>query len=351
MRVALLTGLVALALGAIACSAPAPPSAPAASQPSGSPSPAAAAPASQTPVVLAASENVTSNVFVWLARDLGFFQQHNVAIDLQTINAINAIKALVAGQLDGVLLGSPEVVAARASGVDLTIVAVFVSHYNQIMVVPPEITVVEQLRGRTVGVITKTSVNGVGTVAGLRALGLETPRDYQVFETGVAGVYTGLANQLMAGNVDAAALEAQLARRVVAQGYRELYDQAAMGTPTAAGALTFRTEYLRANPQVVQQVVDTLIQSVVYAKSHREETLTAFREHSKLDDPAELDFVYERVVQQILSAEPYPAPEQFPDLIEAMAAEQPAVRSLDVSALIDRRFVDDALRRLGTPAR
>jgi NitT/TauT family transport system substrate-binding protein len=211
--------------------------------------------------------------------------------------------------------------------------------------VPPETTAVEQLRGRTVGVITKTSVNGVGTVAGLRAFGLETPRDYQIFETGVAGVYTGLANQLMAGNVDAAALEAQLARRVVAQGYRELFDQAAMGTPGAAGALTFRTEYLRANPQVVQQVVDTLIQGVTFAKSHREETLAAFREHSKLDDPAELDFVYERVVQQLLSATPYPAPEQFPDVIEAMAAEQPAVRSLDISTLIDRSFVDDTLRR------
>src|SRR4051794_9352534 len=234
MRTALLTRLgAALLLGIVACGTPpAPARPPAAAQASaGASATDAATPSSVTPVVLAASENVTSNVFVWLARDQGLFQQHNVAIDLQTINAINAIKALVAGQLDGVLLGSPEVVAARASGVDLTIVAVFVSLYNQIMIVPPEITSVEQLRGRTVGVITKTSVNGVGTVAGLRALGLETPRDYQVFETGVAGVYTGLANQLMAGNVDAAALEAQLARRVAAQGYRELFDQATMGTP------------------------------------------------------------------------------------------------------------------------
>jgi ABC-type nitrate/sulfonate/bicarbonate transport system substrate-binding protein len=119
--------VTALALGIGACSAPPPPSVPPASQPSGAPSAAPTTPAVQTPVVLAASENVTSNVCVWLARDQGLFQQHNVAIDLQTINAINAIKALVAGQLDGVLLGSPEVVAARASGVPLTIVAVFVS--------------------------------------------------------------------------------------------------------------------------------------------------------------------------------------------------------------------------------
>src|SRR3954452_12409270 len=129
MRTTLLVRLVAALLGIIGCGAPsAPAGPPAAAQPSVSTAAASAptSPANPTPVVLAASENVTSNVFVWLARDQGLFQQHNVAIDLQTINAINAIKALVAGQLDGVLLASPEVVAARASGVDLTIVAVFV---------------------------------------------------------------------------------------------------------------------------------------------------------------------------------------------------------------------------------
>src|SRR6478672_4959166 len=144
MRTALTRLGAALLLSAVACAAPTapaslPPAAPASAGTSARDVPAT--PASVTPVVLAASENVTSNVFVWLARDQGLFQRNNVNIDLQTINAINAIKALVAGQLDGVLLGSPEVVAARASGAaDLTIVAVFVSLYNQIMVVPPETT-------------------------------------------------------------------------------------------------------------------------------------------------------------------------------------------------------------------
>jgi len=244
-----------------------------------------------------------------------------------------------------VVLGSPEVLAARASGSPLTIVAVFVPSYNQVMMVPPEITTVEQLRGRTVGVITKTSINGVGTVAGLRAFGLETPRDYQVFETGVAGVYPGLANQLMVGNVEGAALEPQLALKLRPLGYRELFDQLAMGTPASSAALTFQTDYLRANGPAVQKVVETLIQSVTYAKTHRDETIELFRKVSKLDDPADLDFVYDRVVQHLLSATPYPAPEQFADAIDVLAAEQPDVRSVDVATLIDRSFVDRALQR------
>jgi ABC-type nitrate/sulfonate/bicarbonate transport system substrate-binding protein len=333
-----------LVLGVVACSASAPARSPA---PGAGGAAAAGVPASAPlgPVVLAASENVTPNVFTWLAREHGLFEQNGVQVDLQSINAIAAIKALVAGQLHGVVLGSPEVVAARASGSPLTIVAVFVPSYNQVMMVPPEITAVEQLRGRTVGVITKTSINGVGTVAGLRAFGLETPGDYQLFETGVAGVYAGLANQLMVGNVDAAALEPQLALKLQPLGYRELFDQVAMGTAASSAALTFQTDYLRSNGPAVQKVVETLIQSVAYAKTHREETIALFRKVSKLDDPAELDFVYDRVVQQLLSSTPYPTPEQLTDVIDVLAREHADVRSVDVATLIDRSFVDHALQR------
>src|SRR5438105_13538643 len=107
-----------LVLSFVACSSTAPARSPA----SGAGSEAgAAAPAGATasaplgPVVLAASENVTPNVFTWLAREYGLFEQNGVQVDLQSINAIAAIKALVAGQLHGVVLGSPEVLAARAS--------------------------------------------------------------------------------------------------------------------------------------------------------------------------------------------------------------------------------------------
>src|SRR5262245_11542431 len=138
-----------LVLGVVACSAatPARNRAPSDVSPAGAGAPAGA-PASALlgPVVLAASENVTPNVFTWLAREYGLFEQNGVQVDLQSINAIAAIKALVAGQLHGVVLGSPEVLAARASGSPLTIVAVFVSSYNQIMMVPPEITAVQLLR-------------------------------------------------------------------------------------------------------------------------------------------------------------------------------------------------------------
>ena len=305
---------------------------------------AGAAPSNE-PVVLAASQNVTNNIFVWLTHEHDLFARNGVNVDMQNINAITAIKALVAGQLNGVILGSPEVIAARAAGSDLTIVAVFNQVYNQMFVPPPPVTAPDQLRGKTIGVITRTSINGVGTERALRTFGLEAYRDYNLVETGAAGTYQALFAQMLTRNVDAAGLEPGYARKAVEEGYRVLFDQATMDLPTASGTLTFHTDYVRQHPVLVQKVVDSLIEGVRFAKQNRAETQAAYSKYFKITDPTELELTYDRVVGQILARAPYPALEQFPDTIEAMAKEQPEVRSVDVATLIDRRFVDDAVRR------
>jgi NitT/TauT family transport system substrate-binding protein len=336
--------IAVLGVGLVACGEPQPGLGAGAAAPSAAGA-AAAAVAGQAPVRLAASQNVTSNIIVWLAHEVGLFAKNGVNVDLQSINATTAIKALVAGQLDGVLLGSPHILTARAAGSPLTIVGVFVQVVNQRFVVPAEITTVEQVRGKTVGVITKASINGEGTIRALRLFGLEPGRDYTLVETGSAGTFEALTGQLLARNVHAAALEPNFAQKAVTEGYRELFDLTTLDLPVAAACLAFKTDYVRQYPDQVQKVVDSLIESVRYAREHRAETQAAFSKYFRLTDPAELDATYENVVGQVLAKVPYPSLEQFPGTLEAMASEVPEVRSIDVATLIDRRFVDDAVRR------
>jgi ABC-type nitrate/sulfonate/bicarbonate transport system substrate-binding protein len=256
-----------------------------------------------------------------------------------------AMKAFVAGELQGIWVGGAELVSARASGVPVTIVGVFVPVYNQVMMAPPSIGSVADLRGKTVGIITYPSVNGVGTVAALRLYGLEAGQDYRIVESGSAGVYQGLATQLLAGNVDAALLPPEIARGVAPQGYGELFDQATLNTPAVSAALAFQDDFLQRQPAAVQKIVDSLIDGVRYAHEHRAETQELLRQDFRVTDPTELDLVYDRLVSQVFAREPYPVAANFHDTVEALARELPAVREVDLDRLIDRRFVDDAVRR------
>jgi ABC-type nitrate/sulfonate/bicarbonate transport system substrate-binding protein len=342
--------LFGLVLGSLllACAAPAPTAeAPRAAAPAAgaAAAPAVPVPAPSEPVTISASQNVTSNLIPWLAQEAGLFARNGVSVDLQNINAQVATKAFVAGQLQGIWVGGSEVLGARAAGTPITIVAVFVPVYNQLMLAPPPAASVADLRGKNVGIITYNSINGVGTIAALRQFGLEPGRDYQVVETGSAGVYQGLAAQLMARNVDAAALPPDLARKVVPEGFGELFDQVTLSTPAVSASLAFHHDVLRQQPATVQKIVDTLVEGVRYARGHRAETQEVLRKYFRVTDQAELDLVYDRLVGQVFAREPYPAVEQFPDTVEAMAREFPEVRNVDLASLIDRRFVDDAVRR------
>jgi NitT/TauT family transport system substrate-binding protein len=341
--IALLSLALAVALPACAPGRPAAEAPRAAAPPASTATEAPPSPAG--PVAIAASHGVTSNLIIWLAQEAGLFARNGVNVDLQAINAQVATKAFVAGQLQGIWVGGAEVLGARAAGTPITIVGIFAPTYNQLMMVHPTIASVADLRGKTIGIITYPSINGVGTIASLRLFGLEAGRDYRIVESGSAGVYQGLATQLLAGNVDAALLPPDVARKVGTEGYVELFDQATLNTSSVSASLAFHSEFLRDQPATVQKIVDSLIEGVRYAHEHRAETQDVLRKYFRVTDQTELDLVYDRLVGQIFAREPYPSVEQFPDTVEAMARDFPEVRSVDLATLIDRRFVDDAVRR------
>jgi ABC-type nitrate/sulfonate/bicarbonate transport system substrate-binding protein len=154
-----------------------------------------------------------------------------------------------------------------------------------------------------------------------------------------------LATQLLAGNVDAALLPPEVARGVAPQGYGELFDQTTLNTPAVSAALAFQDDFLERQPVAVQKLVDSLVDGVRYAREHRTETQEVLRRDFRVTDPAELDLVYDRLVSQVLAREPYPVAANFHDTVDALARELPAVREVDLDRLIDRRFVDDSVRR------
>jgi NitT/TauT family transport system substrate-binding protein len=296
---------------------------------------------SDTPVRLAASQNVTGNSFVWITHDAGLFAK---SVDLQSINATIAVKSLVAGQLDAVVLGSPEQIAARAAGSPIKVVGAFLKVFDLVFVVPSDVSDLKELRGKTVGVITKNSINGIGGVRAMRSAGLEPGRDYKLVETGSAGTYQAMIAQLGAHQIDAAPMQLDFARKAVAQGgVKVLFDLAKSDLRVASASLGFQDAFISQHPADVQATVDALIKGVRYAHEHPADAKATLARYYKFEGEA-LDQAYER--QTLIQAkDPTPAPEQFQDTMEAQVAENPAVKNLDVNSLFDARFAQDAVKR------
>jgi ABC-type nitrate/sulfonate/bicarbonate transport system substrate-binding protein len=305
----------------------------------------AAASASSIPVRLAASQNVTSNAPIWLTPQAGLFQKNGLNANLASINATTAIKQLVAGQLDGLAVGGAESISARAAGSQIQIVAVFQQACDMVMVAPNNVTSVDQFKGKTIGVITKPSVNGICTVADLRKHGLQDS-DYKIVETGSASAYASLLAGLESHNVDAGALSPDFARKLASGGqFHILYDLATEpGLLTAASSLTFGSAFIQAHPTEVQKTVDSFLQGEAYFKQHKDEAQGILKSIFKLTDPAELDNVYTRQVQ-LMAKDITPRTELFPDLISALGQVQPDVKTMDLNGLLAPQFAQSAIQR------
>lgn len=295
---------------------------------------------------VAASQNITGNAPVWLTQQAGLFAQAGLKADLQSINASTGIKELVAGHIDGFVGGSPEAISARAAGSPVSIVAVFQNKYDMVMTVPKDVTSMDQLKGKTIGVITKPSVNGVGTIAAFHKYGLQADKDYQIVETGSGGAYQSLVASLLAHKVDAAALQPDLARKAGADGqFHVLFDLAAQpDLLTAGSSLTVQTSYVQQHPTDVQKAVDALLQGQHYFRDHKDQAEAVLRDTFKLTDQTDLDNAYTRL-SELMASDPTPKPELYPDLISALGQLNPDVNKLDLSTLLEPRFAQDALKR------
>ena len=287
-----------------------------------------------------------SNGFVWIGQELGLFAQAGAPVQIQGLGGSQRMNSLIAGEIDGEAGAGPqEVVAAKAQGTDLTVVAAFSNKFDDVLLVTDGITSVQQLKGKSIGSVTTTSVDVQGLTMYLRTFGLEPDRDYKVVGVGASASQAGPAAAIVAHQVDAVMVQNDFARGVVAQGgfhvLADLYDTDLKqpGLP-----LDFRTEFIQRHPDLVQRTLDGLILSVRYAKEHPSETQAIWAKHYKIDDPSRMEAIYRRETALWQKA-PVPDPLALKDVIDFVAQTNPRARAVDATKLIDARFVNDASKR------
>lgn len=316
-----------------------------AAKPSASGSPAAKP--SGTTIRLATNPVSPTNGFVWTAQEQGVFTQAGANVDVAGLNGQVRSQALLSGQVDAEVGGGPqEFVAARAQNAPLVIIAAFTNKFDDVLLVPSNITAPEQLKGKTIGAVTTTSVDAQGAVEYFREHGMELDRDYKLIGVGAATSQAGPAAAMAAHQVDAALLQEDFARGVVqAGGGRVLVDLATDTDLILPGVpINVRQDIIQKDPAAVQKMLDGLIDGVRWFKTHPAETKASWGKRYKIDDASRLDLIYQRETE-LFTTDPKVDTTALQHVIDFMSVSTPAAKNLSPSSLIDSRFVDDAEKR------
>ena len=334
---ALAIGLVASACGGTAPSATA----------TSAPSAAAATPTPQPVKVKASYGNITpSNLAPLVALDAGIFKKNGLDVDLTLIEGgARSMAALLAGDIQIANLGGTEAMSAVAGGADVVVVSLQVPVNPWVFMAPASYKSPADLKGKTIGIVTKGGSSEVATLRALARLGVD-PKD--VIITAIGSV-PNLAQAMIAGSAYAGPAHPPENVILADAGFKTIVDLAAEKVPsTDNGTLTTR-RFIDGNRATVQKYVDSLTEALAKVRKDKAFTLEVLKKYKIVaDDQRQLNATYDFYVTSVFPIYPYPKKELFEATRAELVKTNPAVANLDVTKVFDESFVKSAEdRKLG----
>lgn len=255
-------------------------------------SPTAETPA-RFPLVYGAMSGNT--VPLWLAKEQGFFRKYGLDPQLIFIIAGRAAQTMLSGETNVGVIGATHVANVVTSGGDMTMLLGLETKLDYFLVTHPSIQSAEGLKGKKVAIGTPSGTASLAAYVGLDYLGL-VPRRDSITLLGV-GTPTDRLAALLAGGVDAISVSPEVAQVATNQGYRVLLDLAKENVPFQSAGLVTTRKFMRANPQLVENVARAIVEGVAFARNpaNKKIVLQSLARNLRLDKPDILEKSYQRV--------------------------------------------------------
>src|ERR671918_127689 len=209
-----------------------------------------------------AARSTTSMPF-FVARERGFFRDEGLEVELIVMQAIQTIQATV-GKSTEIASATGSAVSSAVRGAEVRVILAVTDRPSFDLIVQPNITSVQQLRGKKIG------TGGVGSLAEILARRVllahgVRPEEVAILATGPSHV-TYLS--LKAKVIDAAPLQMPLTFTAQDEGFRNLVDAGDVYRAVQGGLATTKT-MLSEQPELVTKVVRAMMRAIRLIKSDR----------------------------------------------------------------------------------
>ncbi|HZS01977.1 MAG TPA: ABC transporter substrate-binding protein [Chloroflexota bacterium] len=267
----------------------------------------------------------------WVAQEQGIFERYGLAPTLVQLPPATAAQALSAGSAPIAAAGGSVVSAWVGGSTDLVFVAGNSNRAPYRVIVRPEITRMEDLRGKSVGLTTPGASPSVAMIEVLRRYGLEADRD--VTFTYLRDTQATVAG-LLSGVVDAIATSSPQAEYALAEGNRLLLDMRDLNVPILGPQLATTRTVVEHDPDLVRRVLMAYVEGLQYARDYPEDGIAAVMRNARIDDRSLAELAYREY-----------APLWDPQLSEAAVQtlldnmDVPAARTARPAEMMDDRFL------------
>lgn len=295
----------------------------------------ARAPAQLAPIRIGHNSFPDESV-LYLARDVGIFKKHGIALELVYIPGGSlSMQALIGKSLDLLLSGGTPFVYAYLKGAPVKIIGGLNNRLPYHFIGREDIRSAEQLKGKKVGISRFGSNTDFVARLALARLGLNPARDVTIVQ---AGGQDARMVALKSGAIDATLLTPELSLVGQRLGHHVLLDFIDEGIEYQHIAFISRQDYLKSQGEKVRRMMGAYVEGIQYYLAHRDEAVKETVKLLKLTDRevAEVGYNYRL---KTLPRDGRPTAKGMQLVLDAAAQDDPKAKGLTVQQLVDLSFL------------
>jgi NitT/TauT family transport system substrate-binding protein len=244
---------------------------------------AAAAPVDELKPIYYGTTASPAHLPVWVAKDAGIFARHGLNIQPVQIRGGSLITlVIITGDLPFSGVGAESVVAARAVGGDVVLLACPIDADPVYLMARPEIKSAADLKGQASAITRYGLSTHFYLNEALKHIGLDPDRDVTVLQLGAG---PDMVAALESGRVAAAALTTRYALRFIDRGWPVLADLGKLNVVYPASCVTSSRAFIRAEPKITDDFLRAYVEAIRLIKNDHRIAEKSFARWLREKDP------------------------------------------------------------------
>src|SRR5574341_389114 len=252
----------------------------------------------QTPALAAASlEKVNASygaisgsmAQTWVAKEARLYEKYGLDLNLVYISGgPRAIMALIGGSVQFVNHSGMPALEAYQRGADTALIASPMNQLEHSLVVQKNITSVEQLRGKLLGMSTAGSLTDILLREGLRLNGV-SDKEVTILPVGDLGARL---NALQTGRLHGVIVAGLQTVTATKMGFRQLIDLSKLPIEISGSGILVRRAYVMKNQETTLKFLKAWIEGIYLLKAKPEFALGVLKKYVASQDAEVLNSIY-----------------------------------------------------------
>jgi NitT/TauT family transport system substrate-binding protein len=278
-----------------------------------------------------------AGIGLWMAKEIGTFEKYGIDAELIFVSSGPVVvQALLGGDMKAGLAATNAVTSAVLAGAPLISMMSLINRPYYRCWVQPEISRMDELRGKTLGVSRFGSVTDNLTRILLRRYNLEGA--VQIRQMGGT---TEMAAAFQRRQIDGAVM----ATVRVNAPMRMLADLADLGIRYSNVVIAASRDYYRRNPDITEAMVRAYLEGVAAVGQQKERTLQVIQKYTRLQDPKLIQELYVDGIK-FLERVPRMDAEALAPIVEFMGKKPIPVESIADNSIVNRLERDGFIDKL-----